>query len=56
MKVTAPGASAARSLHQVCEAARRVNCGECWQEPGEPCTPDGDHVARFVRDAREGAR
>ncbi len=54
MKVTAPGAPAARSLHEVCEAVRLVNCGECWQVPGTPCTPEGDHVARFGRAMRRG--
>ena len=37
MKVTAPRALAAHSLHEVCEAARRVNCGECWAIPGDEC-------------------
>ena len=37
MKVTAPGAPAAHSLHEICEAARRVNCGECWAIPGDEC-------------------
>ena len=54
MKVTAPGAPAAHSLHEVCEAARLVNCGECWQVPGKPCTSEGDHVARFGRAMRRG--
>jgi hypothetical protein len=54
MKVTAPGAPAARSPHETCEAARRVNCGECWQVPGKSCTPEGDHVARFGRALRRG--
>ena len=54
MKVTAPGAPAARSLHEACEAVRLVNCGECWQVPDTPCTPEGDHVARFGRAMRRG--
>lgn len=37
MKVTAPGAPAAHSLHEVCEAARLVNCGQCWALPGDEC-------------------
>jgi hypothetical protein len=37
MKVTAPGAPAAHSLHEVCEAARLVNCGQCWAIPGDEC-------------------
>src|SRR3989442_11208436 len=44
---TAAKAPAARSLAEICEAARQANCGECWQVPGKPCTPEGDHVARF---------
>jgi hypothetical protein len=51
---TAVSPPAARSLHQICEAARRANCGECWQVPGKPCTPEGDHVARFGRALRRG--
>lgn len=56
MKVTAPPAPAARSLHEICAAARQATCGECWQVPGEPCTqvPEGDHVARFGRAMRRG--
>jgi hypothetical protein len=54
MKVTAPRASAPRSLHEICEAARQANCGECWQMPGTSCTPEGDHVARFGRAMRRG--
>ena len=56
MKVTAPPTPAARSLQEICHAARQANCGECWQQPGKPCTrdPQGDHVARFGRAARWG--
>ena len=54
MKVTAPEAPAARSLARICQAARQANCGECWQVPGTPCTPEGDHVARFGRAMRRG--
>jgi hypothetical protein len=28
---------AARSLHEVCEAARMATCGECWAIPGDEC-------------------
>jgi hypothetical protein len=28
---------AARSLHEICEAARRVDCGECGALRGEEC-------------------
>jgi hypothetical protein len=52
--VSAPAAPLARSLHEICELVRQANCGECWQVPGAPCTPDGDHVARFGRAARRG--
>ena len=54
MKVIAPEALTVRPLHEICEAARRANCGECWQVPGKPCTSGGDHVARFGRAARRG--
>jgi hypothetical protein len=54
MKVTAPEALTVRPLPEICRAARRVNCGECWQVPGTPCTPEGDHVARFGRAMRRG--
>jgi hypothetical protein len=37
VKVTAPGALAAHSLHEVCEAVRLVNCGQCWAIPGDEC-------------------
>ena len=51
---TAASPPAARSRHEICELARLVNCGECWQAPGTPCTPGGDHVARFGRAMRRG--
>jgi hypothetical protein len=44
-----------RSIHAVAEqGARRVTCGFCWQAPGEPCTADGFHLARFLRAHRRG--
>ena len=52
--MTAQAVPQARSLHEVSELARLVNCGECWQVPGKPCTPEGDHVARFGRALRRG--
>jgi hypothetical protein len=52
--MTAPAVPQARSLHEICQAARRATCGECWQVPGKPCTPEGDHVARFGRALRRG--
>ncbi|HEY7882672.1 MAG TPA: hypothetical protein VID31_17600 [Streptosporangiaceae bacterium] len=54
MKVTAPEALTVRPLPEICQAARQANCGECWQVPGRPCTPEGDHVARFGRAMRRG--
>jgi len=47
-------APAVRSLAETCQAARQANCGECWQVPSKPCTPEGDHVARFGRAMRRG--
>jgi hypothetical protein len=52
--VTTQAAPLARSLHEICELVRQANCGECWQVPGKPCTPEGDHVARFGRAMRRG--
>jgi hypothetical protein len=48
-----------RPLPGVLEAARQVNCGECWKEPGPPCVTslagaDGVHVARLDRAFRRG--
>jgi hypothetical protein len=53
---TAASPPAARSLCETRKAVRLVNCGECWQVPGKPCTadPEGDHVARFGRAMRRG--
>ena len=36
------------------ERARMVPCGQCWRVPAEPCTPDGDHLARWLRAERRG--
>ena len=52
--MSAPAAPLARSLHEICELVRQANCGECWQVPGKPCTPEGNHVARFGRAMRRG--
>jgi hypothetical protein len=32
-----PPLAAPRSLHELCEAARQANCGECWTGPGDEC-------------------
>jgi len=34
---TAARPPAARSLHEICEDASRVNCGACWALPGDEC-------------------
>ena len=46
--------SATRSLHDVCEAARSVACGECRARRHAPCLlgdlgTRGYHVARFAQ-------
>jgi hypothetical protein len=41
----------------VATQARLVNCPQCWQVPGRPCTfthPAGDHLARYQRAERRG--
>lgn len=45
--------TAARPLHEICEAARRADCGYCCGLAGESCAysgtgPDGYHVAKFA--------
>lgn len=57
MGTTSP--PAARSLHDICEDARRGPCGYCSGQPGEPCAysgtgPDGYHVGRFAAAMRAG--
>jgi hypothetical protein len=56
---TAASLPAARSLHEICEITRQVNCGHCWAVPGKPCVSgengaEGCHVARFGRAMRRG--
>ncbi len=49
------GVQLPRIVHNLAErGARRVTCGFCWQAPGEPCTPGGFHLARFLRAYRRG--
>jgi hypothetical protein len=48
-----PTTGTPRSLHAICEDARRGQCGYCSAMPGEPCVfsgtgPDGYHLARFA--------
>lgn len=35
--MNAPAPEQVRGLHEICEDARRVNCGECWALPGDEC-------------------
>lgn len=47
----------AREALPVAERVRLMNCGQCWQRPGKPCTisgPPGDHLARWQRAERRG--
>lgn len=30
------------------QGSRLTPCGHCGARPGFPCSPDGDHLARFV--------
>lgn len=50
----AAAAPVPRPPAEVCASARLATCGECWAGPGQPCTPEGDHVARFGRAVRRG--
>jgi hypothetical protein len=47
-----------RDLRAITEqGALLVNCGICWQRPGQPCNrfyPPGSHLARFQRAERRG--
>jgi hypothetical protein len=39
------------------DRVRLVNCPQCWQRPGKPCSitgPAADHLARYVQAEREG--
>lgn len=38
------------------QAARQCSCGQCWARPGTPCqqSPEGDHLARYMRARRRG--
>jgi hypothetical protein len=41
-----------RTLHDLCQQAARITCGECGQRHGAPCTDagglDGYHLGRFI--------
>jgi len=34
------------------DLGRMAQCGQCWQVPGKPCTPEGSHLARYIRALR----
>lgn len=36
------------------DIARMCNCPQCWSRPGVPCTPWGEHLARYQRAERRG--
>jgi hypothetical protein len=42
------GATAARSVWERLSAARSAEC-PCQAQAGAPCTPSGDHLARYLR-------
>ncbi|MBO0820997.1 MAG: hypothetical protein J2P26_09130 [Nocardiopsaceae bacterium] len=50
--MTPPATTTGRGLRAACAAARRVSCGHCAAEPGQPCLTeagrDGYHLARFT--------
>jgi hypothetical protein len=46
--------AAARRPDQHARAARSVDC-ECQARAGTPCSPTGDHLARYVRAHQAGA-
>ena len=42
------------SVGQPAQAARSVSC-PCHAQPGQPCTPAGDHLARYLHAEQSGA-
>ena len=42
------------SADQRVQAARSVSC-PCHAQPGQPCTPAGDHLARYLHAEQSGA-
>ena len=36
------------------ERALLATCPHCWREPGQPCTPEGLHLGRYLRAERRG--
>ena len=43
-----------QSADQRVQAARSVSCA-CQAQPGQPCTPAGDHLARYLHAEQSGA-
>lgn len=39
---------------QTAALALLAPCGHCWQPPGCPCAPTGQHLARYLRAERRG--
>jgi hypothetical protein len=46
--------TADRPADQRVQAARSVSC-PCHAQPGQPCTPAGDHLARYLDAGQSGA-
>jgi hypothetical protein len=46
--------TADRSADQRVQAARSVSCS-CQAQPGQPCIPAGDHLARYLHAEQSGA-
>lgn len=44
-------------MNEYAAVALTANCplGDCWKSPGIPCTPHGQHLARYQRAYRRGA-
>ncbi len=42
------------SAAEITALAVRVPCGFCWAPPGTPCSPEGLHLARYLRAYRRG--
>ena len=49
-----PARAADRPADQRVQATRSVTC-PCHAQPGQPCTPAGDHLARYLHAEKSGA-
>ena len=49
-----PGTAGGIPIRPLVVIARLANCGQCWQPPGDPCRPEGSHLARYIRAERRG--